>query len=768
MHTFGACGAAIIPFISTVCAQWPGYGGPAGPPDQATLGPPAYTVPAGFPTSIFSSYYIAPAPTQEPQPAVYDPIYKFTYPLNLTDQDTIPEEDPDPVVYPVPIAQINNASAVIAKAVSDIQAVISGPGSNCTKCQRALVIGQNAGKLAPSSIPDAMVALCKATKFRSNASCEENYEATNFGAVWTQIIVLGDMAGLDGQYVCSSLSSTFCPKPYVLPSNTAGLWKPKPAHAVAPSASGKKVKVLHISDYHLDPRYAEGSEANCSSGICCRTNAHNTQSPIDPLSPAPLYGAYKCDTPYYLATGVLEAVGPLTNTLSPTNPECKESLAWSIYTGDLVSHDSQNQLSRAYTTYTETAAFHMMKTYIQNSPIYAALGNHDSNPEAIDAPHSLPGPLGEQQSWNYDHVAGLWQNDGWITPEAAASARRHYAGYSIHHPQYPKLKIVTLNSDFWYRNNFLNFINTTNPDNSGMFSFLISELQAAEDANERVWIVQHVLTGWDGSNPNPNPIDLYYQIIDRYSPHVIANIFFGHTHEDQVMIYYSQNGTVRDAAHAQAVGWIGPSVVPLTNLNSGFRMYEVDTGSFEIMDAYTWYADVNSFPAIDATKSGPTYKFEYSTREAYPIGWPEHAPLNATYWHRVTEAMEKNHTLVSVFNTYQGKMSVKSPNCTSDACAQAKVCYMRSGSVGLGRQCPQGYADVNQLRGESCADVGVLDLRACRARIQGRISEEESADEVVEGGARANVEKDSKEDQLHDNGNEYRVDQQCISQILAA
>jgi hypothetical protein len=51
-------------------------------------------------------------------------------------------------------------------------------------------------------------------------------------------------------------------------------------------------------------------------------------------------------------------------------------------------------------------------------------------------------------------------------------------------------------TDFWYRSNFFVFMNTTNPDNSGMFSFLISELQKAEDAGERVWIVAHVLTGW--------------------------------------------------------------------------------------------------------------------------------------------------------------------------------------------------------------------------------------------------------------------------------
>ena len=233
----------------------------------------------------------------------------------------------------------------------------------------------------------------------------------------------------------------------------------------------------------------------------------------------------------------------------------------------------------------------------------------------------------------------------------------------------------------------------SNPDVSGMQAFLIKELQAAEDAGERVWILGHVLPGWDGTNPLPNPTDLFYQIVDRYSPHVIANVFFGHTHEDQIMIYYANNGTVQNAANALTTGWIGPSVTPLTNLNSGFRLYEVDTGSFEVYDAFTFYSDVNSFSKLDVSETGPTYKFEYSTRDAY-IDWPGSQPLNAQYWQAVTEAMETDITIVEKFNTFQGKSSIKTPNCTDVACQKAKICYMRSGSEPLGRQCPQGYGSV--------------------------------------------------------------------------
>ena len=67
----------------------------------------------------------------------------------------------------------------------------------------------------------------------------------------------------------------------------------------------------------------------------------------------------------------------------------------------------------------------------------------------------------------------------------------------------------------------------THPDTSGMLRFLTDELQDAEDKGDRgttsnplprfsllttsrrlVWIVGHVLTGWDGTNPLRNPTNL--------------------------------------------------------------------------------------------------------------------------------------------------------------------------------------------------------------------------------------------------------------------
>ncbi|KAL8870348.1 MAG: hypothetical protein Q9174_003590 [Haloplaca sp. 1 TL-2023] len=656
-------------------------------------GPEAYTVNAGFPTSVFPSYYVQPAATTEPQPALYDPVLNITYPLNLTNPDTIPDSNDDPVSYPEPTVNLTetDATALVQEAIANVTTIVQGQEStNCAKCQDALAIGKVVAQRSPEKVPDMLVSLCQQLQFKPNATCVEDYAAANFGAIWTQVLAFADVSGLDGRSMCNHVSADFCSQPATSPLDTTGLFpKPKPADAKAPPPSGERVKVMHLSDFHLDPRYVEGSEADCSGKLCCRPEFDEAGRMLryqDVWVPAPLYGEFRCDTPYYLALAALQSISPLTGT------SATDTLAWGIYTGDLVSHDYRSALSEAYIEYMEYSVYEMFKQYI-GAPVYAVLGNHDSSPEYIHAPHSMPDGLGQQFSWNYDHVAGLWQHNGWINSTGADQARLHYGAYSVKN-QYG-LRIITLNTDFWYRYNLLNFINMTNPDVSGMQAFLISELQKAEDAGERVWIIGHVLTGWDGTNPLPNPTDLFYQIVDHYSPHVIANIFFGHTHEDQFMIYYANNASDISAATALTTGWIGPSITPFTNLNSGFRMYEVDTGNFDIYNAYTWYANVSNFGQLNPEVTGPTFEFEYSTRETYDIGWPVDAPLNATFWHRVTEAMEEDEgEMMGVFTELQGKSSDRASGCESEACREAKVCYMRSGSVALGLACPQGFASV--------------------------------------------------------------------------
>ncbi|CAH7666931.1 Metallo-dependent phosphatase-like protein [Phakopsora pachyrhizi] len=672
---------------------------------------------AQFPVSWFDRYYNDPSnPITQPQPVITNPITKTVYPLNLTAPDQVPVNNlRDPITLPPIYLRGEEARLLAHRTLSQVIRVIrsnSTKSSSCEKCTQSLDLMGKLARRAPQLVPEALVSLCETYRF--NSRCQQQYGLHSMGPIAAQVLAFADLTGYDGQYICFNFFSKIskCPLPSASPLDISKYIKStKPRDATSRRRtksketdrmvsstdqkrylfpkSKERLRVLHISDFHLDPRYATNSEAECSSnGMCCRIPSPNnlTESAQNQIKyPAPRFGYYRCDSPLALGMAAVQAIPVLTGLRAS-----KKSFDFTVYTGDLVAHDQ---------TYD-------WKKHLGGGPIYAAIGNHDSHLQAQDAPHLLmPERLSKQFSWNYEHFSRLWLHNKWIDEDVAKISRAHYGGYSVE--RYQDLKIITLNTDMWYRANLFNYINMTNPDDSGMLQFLIDELEKSEKQGQSVWIVGHVLSGWDGTNPLINPTNLFYQIVDRFSPHVIKSILWGHTHEDQFQIYYTKNATNITKENAIANAWIGPSITPLTNVNSGFRMYEVDPESYEILDAHTWYADIEETAKTSSMDGniGPVYKYEYSTREAYGAGikgWKDTDPLNSTWWHLVTENMldeidRRNGTklLMEKFTRYQGKSSIKTKEiCNTKDCIESKVCYMRSGSAPIGRRCKQGYGSV--------------------------------------------------------------------------
>ena len=69
--------------------------------------------------------------------------------------------------------------------------------------------------------------------------------------------------------------------------------------------------------------------------------------------------------------------------------------------------------------------------------------------------------------------------------------------------------------------------------------------------------------------------------------------------------------------------------------------------------------------------------------------YPASSPLNATFWDMVTREMLVNGSVVERYNLLETKSAVDTKNCSSEACAMQKVCYIRSGSAAVGLECPQ-------------------------------------------------------------------------------
>lgn len=115
-----------------------------------------------------------------------------------------------------------------------------------------------------------------------------------------------------------------------------------------------------------------------------------------------------------------------------------------------------------------------------------------------------------------------------------------------------------------------------------------------------------------------------------------------------------RNTTDVDFSSPLMVGYIGPSITPFSGNNAGWRVYQVDAKTFSVVDYQTYYANISE----SNTWTVPEWRFEYDARATYDPAseWGPNNPLNATFWHGVTDNMLLNNSLVETYNFLETKV----------------------------------------------------------------------------------------------------------------
>ncbi|KAG0065047.1 hypothetical protein BGZ92_005635 [Podila epicladia] len=83
-------------------------------------------------------------------------------------------------------------------------------------------------------------------------------------------------------------------------------------------------------------------------------------------------------------------------------------------------------------------------------------------------------------------MASTTQNEAEKPPTSTFTPPREWS------PSPTGLRSISLNTTFCYKKSFFNYANTHDTDPLGEIQWLIHQLQAAEDAGKRVWIIAHV------------------------------------------------------------------------------------------------------------------------------------------------------------------------------------------------------------------------------------------------------------------------------------
>ena len=721
---------------------------------KPSQGTPVYTGVKSFPTEVFAGMYYTPkSMEQEPRPMV-SRLNGGVFPDSLNNPTQLPTAPPaSEALMPPKLHGKEQVDALVNDAFNIAGQLFSKsnpPSLSCNLCKSGVATLQKLAHVNPEILPDVMGTICDTfgvfALLNYKQECKRTLSKAVYGGPITEVLSAANLTegAIDAQGICGQIPAlNLCPKPSERFSDDfLNNWfrgkRHAPKHVTKRWAQIKQrkdsqpktpksqlLRVPHLTDLHLDGRYMVGTESDCTYGetvACCRVNSYNLTKyhgefvhgrlpDADIVHKANYWGSLECDTPWSLMANSFQALKELGG---------ERGWDFTIFTGDLVVHDDLYRYSHDLVEYSEQSIYDMFKHYLGDTPLIPSLGNHDTSPENIMAPDSLPYGMGNEYQWDVEYIAELWSSKNWLNKKQTNQVRTHQGAYSIS----PRkgFRIIALNTDFWYYINFYNYINMENPDMSGNLRFLTDELLAAEEAGERVWIIGHVLTGWSGEEALNRPGNLFYQIVSRFAPHTLAHIFFGHTHEDHFQLFYfNDNGASltadRSTKNAVAQAFIAPSITPYVKLNPAIRVMHVDPETYEVMDYDQYYSQIAEYDDIIHKKlnHGPVWRHLYSARDAYgnffgSVGngnyragvklngtrWPDNAPLNGTFWAALTDEMEARPELVTYFSEYQSRLSPTAHKCTSDKCRKANICYMRSGSPLQGQQCDSSYSAVGR------------------------------------------------------------------------
>lgn len=184
-----------------------------------------------------------------------------------------------------------------------------------------------------------------------------------------------------------------------------------------------------------------------------------------------------------------------------------------LFTGDIPDHAVWNDTQAQNTIDINDAYSRMQNSF---TTVFGTAGNHEMSP--ANAYQTLA--EGTSAQWVYDALTSAWTT--WIGTSATTEVES-IGAYSTGYAD-TNLRVISINTNFYYIQNYWLYEKTMEKDPSGQFAWLVNELQAAEDAGERVYIIGHMPMGnsdafHDGSN-------YFDQIVNRYEA-TIAALFFG-------------------------------------------------------------------------------------------------------------------------------------------------------------------------------------------------------------------------------------------------
>ncbi|GMT36587.1 hypothetical protein PFISCL1PPCAC_27884, partial [Pristionchus fissidentatus] len=339
-----------------------------------------------------------------------------------------------------------------------------------------------------------------------------------------------------------------------------------PSSSPSSSTPPNVLRVLSITDLHVDFHYEPGSEAECADPVCCReSTSRNERNSV----PAGFWGTVgKCEIPYRTLNHMLKHISQ------------NDHVGYIMVGGDIVDHyDWKYNWDGTLEVLRNISG--LFKLHFPTTPVYWALGNHEGVPVNSFAPHSV-----DERFWPiklYDELTEM--NKPWVKNEDEDDSSRFRGSWSTLAAE--RLRIISINTGFCINTNFFLYLNQSDPE--GTMTWFVEQLHKAELAGENVHVLAHIPPGYDdcleGWSRN------YYRIVQRFSS-IITGQFFGHVHYDYFTLFYEDMFDI--TSEPVGVAYISPSASTFDYLNPGYRIYTIDAeNTYSIIDHDNYFADLD-------------------------------------------------------------------------------------------------------------------------------------------------------------------------------
>lgn len=306
------------------------------------------------------------------------------------------------------------------------------------------------------------------------------------------------------------------------------------------------LKMLQITDIHLDPLNIEGTSVYCDERLCC----HEIASNYSRIKSGKFGSLINCDTSY----NTLESFAEYAKDLKPD---------FIVWTGDNAEHNNYNS-TQEEVYYATQEIKNIIDKAFGNITVFPVLGNHEVYPNDLWKPgnEAIFAELGKiYDSYFYED-----------------QAKESFSKYGHYTELYPgtNLRMVALNCLYCDAVNY-HLISTTYEEAKAEFKWLEEVLRQAEKDGEYAYILYHF--------PINGDFTLYEcakrlrAIFDRFD-YIIRGYFSGHTHKEDIAPirrYFEPRPIIN-------INFIAPSLSTNDGGNPSFRIYQIDSDSKNVID----------------------------------------------------------------------------------------------------------------------------------------------------------------------------------------